>query len=315
MKWAIGNRAASVLYSYLMVNGLNGKRVVLPANVCYIVPITFFKAGCEVIFVDINENLGMKQQNIHYLVEHSQIDIVFWIKTYGIQNELGTWYKSLKRINPRIIIIEDCCLARPDLSENLDESVAIQLYSTGYAKYVQLGYGGFAKMQSCYNTAQLQGDYSGEALTEINHDYDMCLINKKAFTYADTNWLDLRRTTINQKSYFKTIEEEYKKIRQHKEKLNHIYRVNLPKEIQFPKGYHDWRFNILVDNKEQILAALKINNLFASSHYPSAYTVFTNEYFPEAEKLYDHVINLFNNNCYTEQMAYETTKIINELIK
>ena len=93
----------------------------------------------------------------------------------------------------------------------------------------------------------------------------------------------------------------------HKEKLNAIYRKELSKTIQLPEAYQHWRFNILVQNKEEILKALFDAGLFASSHYKAL----GEEPAPIASNLSAYVINLFNDSYFTEKQAKECCEIIN----
>ena len=52
-------RASAILYN-LLKSRENSEPWLLPANICPIVPITFFKAGVPIEFVDISvENLHM----------------------------------------------------------------------------------------------------------------------------------------------------------------------------------------------------------------------------------------------------------------
>lgn len=53
------------------------------------------------------------------------------------------FYTELKAINPELCIIDDRCLCKPELEDVVPEKVDLVLFSTGYAKYVELSYGGF----------------------------------------------------------------------------------------------------------------------------------------------------------------------------
>ena len=95
----------------------------------------------------------------------------------------------------------------------------------------------------------------------------------------------------------------------HKEKLNAIYRDMLPVTIQLPAQYQHWRFNILTGKKDEILKALFAEGLFASSHYMSL-----SNGCMIAQNLHEHVLNLFNDQYYTEEQAVKTCEIINSII-
>jgi len=54
--------------------------------------------------------------------------------------------------------------------------------------------------------------------------------------------------------------------------------------------------------------------LFASSHYSSLDGIFTKGYSPVAENISNHIINLFNDEFFSETKAVKVTKIINSLL-
>lgn len=109
---------------------------------------------------------------------------------------------------------------------------------------------------------------------------------------------------------FDSLEIQKTKAVIHRERLNKIYRENLPQCLQLEEKFQHWRFNILVENKEEVLKAIFENGLFASGHYKSQAPGC-----PNAQYLYEHVINLFNDFYYTEEKAIRTCKIINNELK
>ena len=74
--------------------------------------------------------------------------------------------------------------------------------------------------------------------------------------------------------------------------------------------YYYCKIIILVENKYEILNALFAEGLFASSHYKAL----GNEPTPIASNLANHVINLFNDEYFTEEQTIKTCEIINELL-
>ena len=105
------------------------------------------------------------------------------------------------------------------------------------------------------------------------------------------------------------IEQEKQKATAHRQRLNKIYSTALPTTIQLDEKYQNWRFNIIVENKDEILKALFDAGLFASNHYKPQTTDC-----PNAQYLYEHVINLFNDFYYTEEQARKTCEIINRMV-
>ena len=53
-------------------------------------------------------------------------------------------FNKIKLIQPDSKIIDDKCLCLPNFDELINNNVDLVLYSTGYAKQIELGYGGYA---------------------------------------------------------------------------------------------------------------------------------------------------------------------------
>ena len=51
-----------------------------------------------------------------------------------------------KKLAPHLKIIDDACLSYPNFNSKISHQVDLELYSTGYSKPVDIGYGGFAKI-------------------------------------------------------------------------------------------------------------------------------------------------------------------------
>ncbi len=64
--------------------------------------------------------------------------------SYGIDDYFQGFFKQFETINQNIVTIDNVCLCKPNINESLDDSVDLKLYSTGYSKYVDVEFGGFA---------------------------------------------------------------------------------------------------------------------------------------------------------------------------
>lgn len=73
---------------------------------------------------------------------------------------------------------------------------------------------------------------------------------------------------------------------------------------------NNWRFKIIVINRDRILKELFRNKLFASSHYASIGTILNRQSCPIADHLNQNIINLFKDKYYTEEKARRTVEII-----
>jgi len=269
-------RANKILFNFLKSNNLSGT-IILPANICPDVVDTLRYAGNSLYFVDIDAHtLCLDWQQVQLIAKDAAA--VLAVHTYGIEENFNEQFAALRAINPNIAIIDDRCLCMPELDEP-NSTGDLVLYSMCSKKQVDLGIGGIGYVADDWN------------YEEINVPENDVLTNE--------TW------TLDEKALLAKMDAVIK----HKEKLNAIYRKNLPANIQLPAPYQHWRFNIIVPNKEDILKAIFDAGLFASGHYqPQANdcTVATN--------LYNHIINLFNDFYFTEEQAIKTCERINELV-
>ncbi|MGB3750060.1 MAG: hypothetical protein WA945_00670 [Arcobacteraceae bacterium] len=279
------NRAATVLYNVL--KKIKNKKFLLPLNVCPIVPDTFVKAGMKFEFVDINlDTLCMDKDLILKKIKNDRsIDGILFVKTFGIDLNTETLFKEIKIMNSDIFIIDDMCPSIQKFDYNIHDSYAdMALFSSGYSKYVDIGYGGYAYLKE--------------------EEFQNIFINQ-----------------IDDKSFLKYKEKVLEQIRlmkNQKKELNTIYKNNIPKKYHLGDKYNNWRFSILVQNKEEILKAIsKIDGLFASSHYPQVDLDYVTVPMKNSnvDKIHKEIINLFNDFRFSKEKAWRVVEIINEKLK
>lgn len=271
-------RASKILYNFLKSNQERIKKpFLIPANVCSNVPETLEVAGVNYRFVDIDvRTLCMDEQ---YVLDHAkEISGIVMVHTYGVETDFAPFYQQLRAANPDILIVDDRCLCMPSFESNTYDAYLV-LYSFSEKKQVNLGKGSMA--------------YVSE-----NVRFEECPIPAQSFL-TNEEW------KLNRQNVLTTMDAAIA----HKEKLNAIYRKELPKIIQLPEAYQHWRFNILVPNKEEMMQAIFDAGLFASGHYAPQ-----SDECPVAAKLYEHVINLFNDEYFTEEQAIKTCEVINGVL-
>ena len=228
-------RASKILYNFLKSNQ---ERIhapfLIPANVCSNVPDTLEVAGVAYRFVDIDaRTLCMDEQ---YVLDHAkEISGIVMVHTYGVETDFTPFYRQLRAANSDILIVDDRCLCMPSFEQNTYDADVV-LYSFSEKKQVNLGKGSMA--------------YVSE-----NVRYEDSPNPTQSFL-TNEEW------TLNKAEVLAAMDAAIA----HKEKLNAIYRKELPKAIQLPEAYQHWRFNIIVENKDKILSALFAEGLFASSH-------------------------------------------------
>ena len=274
MKLLTANRATKLLYNFLKVNNISGK-VLLPANICPEVVKTLHYAGMTTQFVDLQvETLCIHQEAV--LTAAKDASMLLFVHTYGIEHDFYTFFEQVREQNPDIIIVDDKCLCLPDL-EVKDSAADLVLYSTGERKLVSLGGGAIGYLA-------YQWEYD-----EVEVEESELLSNE--LRLLDPKQLYMRMDTVIA----------------HKEKLNSIYRAMLPEAMQLPDAYQHWRFNILVPNKDQILAALAAEDIPAESPSPTQ-----DEACVVASNLHTLAIQLYNDKRLTQEQAMRACEIICE---
>ena len=270
-------RANRILYNFIKSNSIQGEAIV-PANLCRSVVDTLYLAGMKPFFVDISEDTLCVDDRV-VIGRAKDASLLVFVHTYGIEMDCPGWFSTIKSINPSLAIVDDRCLCLPQLS--LDSCFAdLVLFSTCRKKQVDLGVGGIGFLSEKW-------EYY-ETIVESN-----AILTNKGWTPE-----------------FYSIEERIRDSVMHKEFLNSIYYDCLPLEIQLPKAFQNWRFNILVSNKEEILEQLFGTGLFASSHYCSL-----SDQCSVAVNLHKRIVNLFNDFYYSEAQAIRTCEVINNVIR
>ena len=270
-------RANRILYNFIKSNSIQGE-VIVPANLCRSVVDTLYLAGMRLYFVDISEDTLCVDDKV--VIERARdASLLVFVHTYGIELDCPAWFSTIKRINPKLAIVDDRCLCLPQLS--LDGcSADLVLFSTCSKKQVDLGVGGIGFLSEKW-------EYN-EIVVESN-----AILTNRVWTPV-----------------LESIEERIQDSVMHKEHINSIYYDCLPSDIQLPKVFQNWRFNILVSNKGDILENLFSMGLFASSHYCSL-----SDQCSVAVNLHKRIINLFNDFYYSEEKAIRTCKVINNVMR
>ena len=305
-------RASAILYNLL--KSQDHSRVwLLPANICPIVPITFFKAGVPIEFVDISaETLHMDLEQAEGRLERDAYGGILYAHTYGEPSTPFEFFQHVKSRYPDLMLVDDRCLCLPDLKPNPETIADVALYSTGYAKMVELNFGGYAFLKDSmpYRLAHLP--FSSKAHAEIERGYKQAIQNRRPYIYEDSDWLQTDANLPAWYDYLQQIEAGLKASLQRRAALNEIYENHLPVEIQLPREYQSWRFNIRVKHKDRALDAIFAAGLFASSHYASLAGIMAPGQCTQAEALADEIINLFNDHHFDPQKAKRACAVIME---
>jgi hypothetical protein len=317
MKIAYEQRASTILFNLLKSLDHSGI-FLIPANVCPIVPVTFFKAKQQFELIDISADTMCMNERVllQKLKDNPQRYSGFlYVHTYGVQDSFEPLFQVVKQIAPHALLIDDRCLCIPNFNAEVQTAADAVLYSTGYSKYVEMDFGGYGFIKPEVRYASLRLAYNPDDHQALVAAMKEAQESKQPFSYKDTDWLDSTAPTVSYSQYQAKVAARTLAVQTHKKQLNHIYSRNIPKEAQLGQKFHNWRFNILVPQKEKLLKAIFNHGLFASSHFPSLQGVFGQGSDHQAANLHTKVVNLFNNDRFTHQQAEQTAVIVAKHIK
>ena len=305
-------RASTILYN-LLISQKDKNPWLLPANICPIVPITFFKAHVPFEFVDISaRNLHIDLDQVEMSVKKRKYGGLLYAHTYGEPSTPNEFFRHVKMLDPGLMILDDRCLCLPDPEPDESSIADIILYSTGYAKVVELKFGGYSFMKDNVSYKPERLPFVPSDQEEVEKAYKESVSRNERFIYHDTDWLDTESSLPTWYDYWNQISSRLNESLAQRRMLNEIYASRLPKEIQLPPQFQTWRFNIRVKNRKGILDAIFNAGLFASSHYASLAGIMAEERAPQAEALADQVINLFNDHHFTVEQAERACEVIME---
>ena len=108
---------------------------------------------------DIDESHAMSTEKCLTAIEAGKYSGLVFVHAYGKKYDNKEFYRAVKSLDPNLCIIDDCCLCIPELADSLPENVDLCLYSTGYAKFIELSYGGYASFRGWYQNVNLFNDF------------------------------------------------------------------------------------------------------------------------------------------------------------
>jgi hypothetical protein len=305
-------RASAIIYN-LLVSRPDTRPWLLPANICPIVPITFLKARVPFDLVDISEHtLHIDLDPVHELLKTRKFGGFLYAHTYGEPSTPQDFFKNIKMDFPEVFVLDDRCLCIPEAKPVVDTNADLSLYSTGYSKFVELNRGGYAFLKDDVNYQPSKLPFNGKDLEYVKQVYNQAVQDRSMFEYHDSDWLETHSDLPAWYDYCHQIESSFFAAVETRAEINRVYLEKLPREIQLPKEYQNWRFNIRVKDRKKILDAIFEARLFASSHYASLAGIMTEGHAPKAESLAGEVINLFNDRHFTPSQAEKACHVILE---
>jgi hypothetical protein len=312
MKTFMAPRASTLLYELLESRAAGGK-FLLPANICPIVPITFLKAGVQFEFVDIAaDSLAVDLDRLwdRLRLTDSEWGGVLYSHTYGDPDTPQDFFRALKESWPNLLLIDDRCLCLPDLVPPEAQAADVALYSTRYAKMVDIGFGGYAFVREGVPYRHLSLPFDRTDLLTLEAAYKATIADSSPFHYRDSNWLETDAHLPTWDGYAERLSAAIPVSLAHRREINAVYNSTIPVDLRLPERFQLWRYNFRHEAPERLLRALSSAGLFASRHYASLVGIFGPGIGVNSSALAANVVNLFNDYHYTVDMAERTARIV-----
>jgi dTDP-4-amino-4,6-dideoxygalactose transaminase len=303
-------RASAILYGLLRSRG-DSRPWLLPANICPVVPLVFAKAGVPIELVDISpRDLHLELDQALERLTSGRFGGVLYAHTYGEPSTPRDFFAQAKQSRPDVMLVDDRCLCAPELDPDSSTFADVVLYSTGYAKQVDLGHGGYAFVQPSVAYTTIPLAYDAASYAALEQGYKSALSQRRPFEYRDSDWLETQGWQTSWREYRAQIAAGLAAARQQRARLQQVYAELLPAEIQLPAAYQEWRFNVRVTKQQELLQAIFAAGDFASAHYASLAGVMGPGVCPNAELLAGEVLNLFVDRYFTVERAERVARTI-----
>lgn len=312
----VGPRAARLLHDALVrlrEDGQSGS-IVLPANVCPIVPLTCWRAGFRTDFIDIDPaSQGMTADRVAARLRDPrapQASGFIFVHPYGRVSDdtLRGVVDVLESEGDGLFLIDDRCSLVPSFDRPEEEQFGdMALFSTGYAKRVDIGYGGFAWVPPFVENLGPVDGFDEEAFERARAFFREPTPREEALAEVPRGWLDSR--PVDEDRYVEEVLARRETALCHEQELRDIYMTRVPEHLWLGVEF-EWRFNVLVDNPQELIDAIFDASLFASAHYPSIAQPVTGARMPNAESFGQRLVNLFTSEPFTAETAEQCAAIV-----
>ena len=337
-KLIFSGRGSTALYAILTSLETKERKILLPVNICEIVIPVIQLAGFSPVFYDVNPDTGNSSlENIKAKYTGDEA-VLLAVHNFGVPLEIdliSEWAKENE-----IFLIEDVCNALGATFKNVPVGNLgdASIYSFGYSKIVELGFGGGLTVRESGLRQKVKGlissfDLYSELQKEADHEFQSKLRT-------------LRKDSGNQMpEIYRPLYEDYAKfliyrldeqsvnlIKDALVDLDNILLSRYQKAMMYKNGIMSskishvkevpgqifWRYNILVESewRDELLKLLIDNNIWASKWYPPVNKLFFEENepggYPCAELFSKRVINLFVDERFSIAEVKRTINLINQ---
>jgi hypothetical protein len=311
MYFSSAYRASSILFQ---ITVSNKGYWIIPDNVCHVVMATLVLADCTPLVLDVDkQTLELNHYDVLQIIKQNKLVTgIVMVRAFGNgKSDYSEFIRNIRKIDSKILFVDDRCLCEPTL-QIVDCDADYYLFSTGYSKFVDLGYGGY-----CYSKSKIIPcalPYSEEHEIEFNNFFSEAvnsqsvISQKYIYKISKLNWLNLKSLDA---SYIDLVQKNYEAAYEHKKLINNIY-SNIKKDFVLGNDFNSWRFNLLLENRDEILKLFIENGIFSSKHYFSISKLLGQVQNKTWNFYSKHIINLFNDRRCSVTMASKSVEIINK---
>lgn len=336
----VGNATAGI-YLAIVALGLRGKQVAIPNSVCPNVPLAVLLSGNTPLYLDISrENLGIDINELKSKAD--SVDAVIAVHAYGSICDIDKICGFCK--SRGIPLIEDIAVAQGAQIEGrpVGSFSDIAVVSFGSGKIIDVGHGGAvltdnpmilkeviaheAVFSGCQPSDKEAIGAFGQYHTKLYNEHYGSNINAFSSSFKKRA-LELRKHILYKFDYaYQSIIEERLEhldsiVDLRRSKVETLERLLAPYEPNIrlfypPAGSVHWRFNLFIDNRDNLLKLLLAKKFKVSSWFPSADLFFEDRALSGintavSDGIGDQILNLWVN----EEVDFDYIKVIsNEII-
>jgi hypothetical protein len=292
-------RASAVLYRVLRSRA-DARPFLVPVNVCPVVPLSLVAARCPFELVDIGwPHLEVDPDLCLRRVAERPGGYagLLFVRPYGSVRDRDGFFRALKALQPDLMLVDDRCLCPPDCDgDTLSPLADVTLFSTGRRKYVDLGDGGWGFVREGVGVWREAGaPFDAGVAAGFEEDCERSVAERRPLPPDRGGWLDLRPPALPWSRHRERVGDALPGVMEHKSRLNEVYAMSLPADIQLAAPFQGWRFNVVVPAAQRLADRLFADGLFASRHYAPLAGSAGGSCHPVAEALHGSVVNLFND--------------------
>ena len=310
------SRAATGIFLILktQIKNPQNKSVLVPANICYAAVLPIVYCGMRVRFCDVDSVTG----NVTYksFIENCSGDVAAAIIPHMYGNPVDDMRDISEYCKDKnILLIEDCASAMGAQSDSykLGSQGDFTVYSMGYSKTVDLGFGGLIvskrdlkviekeeKNLPLYTEDTDELALFSKIYRDLRNDNNNTALRSavySAFPHVVKNEL-LCRIEDKDRDYLEKGLRSLDEVVNNRRYSQSVYESQLPdlKEYFYPfgKGAVPWRFCLLLnkDTKRQIIRECLKNDLPVSDWYPVVTPIFGDyKDYPGAKAHEEHILN------------------------